>query len=106
MATIPTEQDSKKTDELSNRDLVRRSRERLASLLQTDAELRSAQPAPESIAILQACGSTIETVAKAFELYAERGCLAERAYEMKDGELVLLPEYRRATYGEVWERVE
>ncbi|MBX3203457.1 MAG: thioester reductase domain-containing protein [Labilithrix sp.] len=92
--------------ELSNDALVRRSQERLR-LLDGDPEVAGARPDMDAIAAIQRCATTIETVAKAFELYADRACFEERAFEGSAGDGVrLLPELRTVSYRDVWKRVE
>jgi len=85
---------------------LRRSTERLHRLLPHDLELQLARPSPEALDAIRRCGTTIESIAKAFELYGDRPCLAERAFE-PDGESVrLLPAYRKVRFVDVWRRVE
>lgn len=91
--------------ELSNDVLVRRAVERLR-LLADDPEVAEARPDVAAIAAIQRCATTIETVAKAFELYADRACFEERrAPDGEDGAR-LLPALAKVTYREVWARVE
>lgn len=92
-------------EELSNDALVRRALERL-SLLEDDPEIAAARPDADAIAAIQACATTIETVAKAFELYADRACFEERRVEDGAAGARLSTELRKVTYREVWARVE
>jgi fatty acid CoA ligase FadD9 len=103
---MASDQNPERQDELSNQTLLEESRVRLQRLLVDDPTLRELQPSPDAIAVIQSCRSTIETVATAFELYADRPCLAERAFVFHDGELELLPMLRTLRFREVWARVE
>jgi fatty acid CoA ligase FadD9 len=94
-------------EELSNDVLMQRARERLGELLKRDAELERSVPVLESIKEIMSCPTTIETVAKAFEIYADRPCFAERDVERtSDGGERLLPRFRTVTFADVWARVE
>jgi fatty acid CoA ligase FadD9 len=93
-------------EEVSNQALLRRSEERLKTLLDREPELRAAQVSPEAIEAIQSCATTIETVEKAFELYADRSCLAERAFETTEEGIRFLPALRKLRFRDVWARVE
>ncbi len=93
-------------DELDNQVLIERSRQRLERLLVREPDLQLLRPSSEAMDALRSCTSTIETVGRAFELYAERPCLAERTFTVDQGTLRLLPELRRSTYADVWRRIE
>ncbi len=90
----------------SNELLLRRSLERLQHMLPTDPELQGARPSEEALAAIRKCGTTIESIAKAFELYGDRTCLAERAFEQSGDGIRLLPELRSVRFADVWRRVE
>jgi hypothetical protein len=66
----------------------------------------SSRPSPELLEQIGKCVTTIEAVAKAFEVYADRPCLAERAYESTEEGIRLLPELRKLRYRDVWTRVD
>ena len=100
------DRDSTEEVELTNQELLERSRRRLLSLREHDPELRELAPSPELLEQIQKCPTTIETVAKAFELYADRPCFAERAFEITGETLRFLPELRKLRYRDVWARVE
>lgn len=87
------EHDPREETELRNQALLERSRLKLSHLLEKDPELRELAPSPDLVAQLKTCATTIETVAKAFEVYAERPCLSDAAA----GTL---------RYRDVWKRVE
>lgn len=95
--------------ECSNADtLLERSTERLHQLLPNDPELQRALPSEEALEAIRSHATTIESVAKAFEVYADRACLGERALEStsaEDGEVRLLQKFRTCSYSEVWARV-
>jgi fatty acid CoA ligase FadD9 len=76
--------------------LVRRARERLAYLVAEDDEIRRAAPSREAIEAIVCSRTTIESVAKAFALYAGRSCFRER----EPGGL-----FRSILYADVWARV-
>lgn len=103
----PSEEGPETQPEPSNDALLQRTRERLRRLLAHDPELAVSRPDAEAVAAIHASATTIETVAKAFELYADRPFVAERAYACEaDGSVRLLPELRRHRYRDVWARVE
>jgi fatty acid CoA ligase FadD9 len=89
-----------------NEVLRKRSTERLRRLLPNDPELQLARPSAEALEAIRGCGTTIESLAKAFEVYADRPCLAERAFEPATEGLRLLPEFRKVRFRDVWRRVE
>ena len=89
-----------------NEVLLKRSIERLHRLLPNDPELQLARPSAEALEAIRGCGTTIESIAKAFELYGDRPCLAERAFEPAGDGVRLLPEYRKVRFADVWRRVE
>ncbi|WP_437306415.1 thioester reductase domain-containing protein [Sorangium sp. So ce388] len=97
-------------DNESNDTLLTRSMERCVRLLQTDEELRRALPSPQALARIRSCRTTIESVATAFELYADRPCVGQRALDpaapAADGEPRYLPEFRAESFAAVWARVE
>ncbi|WP_437622351.1 thioester reductase domain-containing protein [Sorangium sp. So ce1151] len=94
----------------SNDTLLTRSLERCVRLLQTDEELRRALPSPEALGRIRSCRTTIESVATAFALYADRPCVGQRALDTAapeaDGEPRYLPEFRAESYASMWARVE
>ncbi|XXX76733.1 thioester reductase domain-containing protein [Sorangium sp. So ce134] len=92
--------------------LLTRSLERCARLLQTDDELRQALPSPMALEKIRSCRTTIESVATAFELYADRPCVGHRALDAAataadaSGTPRYLPEFRAVSYADLWSRVE
>ncbi len=93
--------------ELSRDAAFERSRRRLERLLPNDPLLREASPSATAIDEIVHCASAIETVAKAFELYADRPCLRVRRDSARDdGEERLSSRYETMRYSEVWARVE
>jgi fatty acid CoA ligase FadD9 len=94
-------------EELSREAALERARERLRRLLPSDPELRQTTPSFDAIEEIIKCPTAIESVAKAFELYADRPCFAERAVEIaSDGGERLLPRYEAVRYADVWARVQ
>src|SRR5262249_890789 len=87
--------------------LFTRSLQRLRCLLANDPEVRRVEPNQEAIDAIRSAPTTIETAAKAFELYADRPCLGERASE-RDASAATrrLPRYRTVSYADLWRRVE
>ncbi|WP_437689187.1 thioester reductase domain-containing protein [Sorangium sp. So ce176] len=96
----------------SNEALLTRSLERCARLLATDEELRRALPSPEALEQIRSRQTAIESVEAAFALYADRPCLGRRALDVAaaepdgGGSPRPLPEFRTASYADVWSRVE
>lgn len=89
-----------------------RAQDRLNALLDSDEQVRRAQPEPQVQAALQDPDLGLaRTVAEVMTGYADRPALAERAHRTtKDPatgrtERELLPEFRSTTYGELWSRV-
>ncbi|MDF2696249.1 MAG: hypothetical protein K0S65_4632, partial [Labilithrix sp.] len=94
-------------EELPNDVLIQRARDRLRNLISKDPDLQHAVPSLPAIQEIMKCPTTIESVAKAFELYADRPCFAERAIEpTSDGGERLLPRFRAVRYADIWARVE
>jgi fatty acid CoA ligase FadD9 len=89
-------------DALSDEALVERSRQRAEKFVLEDAELRKTLRSPNAMRELETMPTTIELVAKAFELYADRRCLGERV-TTEGGDLTR--DYRYFTFAEIWERV-
>lgn len=89
----------------SKERLIQRSSERLETLRAHDAELEGASLSDESLQAIRRCETTIESVAKLFDLYADRRCLGERAREGDDGASRWLPRFDMLSYAEVWRRV-
>ncbi|WP_437334862.1 thioester reductase domain-containing protein [Sorangium sp. So ce394] len=107
----PQESEITQNDD-SNELLLTRSLERCARLVQTDEELRRALPSPAALEKIRSRHTTIECVATAFELYADRPCVGHRpldtAATAADGGSAprYLPEFRAVSYADVWSRVE
>jgi fatty acid CoA ligase FadD9 len=91
---------------VTHQHLLQRALERSQQRLEHDAELRRAQPSPEAIGRIAGCKSSIECVAVACELYADRPCFGERAFSVVDGSVRHRREYRYLTYAELWSRVQ
>lgn len=74
-------------------------------MLLEDAELYRAMPSEEALEAIRSAPTTIEAVAKAFDLYADRACLGERSF-VSDGRggICFIPELHTISYGEVWSR--
>src|SRR5262249_47027394 len=58
--------------------LIRHARERTATLLARDEEVRRAAPSADATRAIGGSSTVIESVAKAFELYADRSCFGAR----------------------------
>src|SRR5580704_19052951 len=91
---------------VNHQHLLQRSLERSQQYLEHDAELRRAEPSPEAIARIARCKSSLECVAIACELYADRPCFGERAFSVVDGSVRHRKEYHHITYAELWGRVQ
>jgi fatty acid CoA ligase FadD9 len=91
---------------VNHQHLLQRALERSQQHLEHDAELRRVEPSPEAIERLAGCKSSIECVAMACELYADRPCFGERALSIVDGVVRHRNEYRHITYAELWSRVQ
>lgn len=90
----------------SDEALVERALARLGRLLADDAEVKAARPSPDALRAIRSSPTTIESVATAFELYADRVAFRERAFEIDEaGELRFLPELLSVRYREAWERI-
>ena len=82
------------------------------SLTERDEELRRLAPLSGSgERLLLECRSSIESLSRACELYAERPCFGERAFEVVGsgeaaGTIRALPSLRFTTYAALWKRVE
>src|SRR5262245_38838208 len=79
-----------------NERLIQRSRERLARLLTSEPAMARAALSDDAIEAIRSCPTTIASVAKAFECYAERVCFGE---PVRGG-------FGTLTYAEVWKRIE
>jgi fatty acid CoA ligase FadD9 len=91
---------------VNHQHLLQRSLERSQQHLEHDAELRRAEPSPEAIERIAGCKSSLECVAVACELYADRPCFGERAFSVVDGSVRHRKEYHHITYAELWGRVQ
>src|SRR5262249_38034510 len=92
-------------NEPSNESLMQRALDRSARLVESDAELRAVVPSPEAMAKIRACASSIESVAMACALYANRPCLGQRVFRPDGDSLRALPEFSTLSYSELWGRV-
>lgn len=77
--------------------LIAESSDRARRLRDEDAEWRASLASSEAIARLEGVGSSVEIIARAFDLYRERPAIAYRA----PGETI----FSTMTYGELWERI-
>lgn len=93
-------------DARPNDVLLERAVSRLERLLPNDPELQRARPLPAALEAIRSGATTIESLRKAFELYGERPCLAERAFEVSGDHVRLLPQFRTVRYADVWRRIE
>jgi fatty acid CoA ligase FadD9 len=84
---------------------LERSLARQAEHLARDAELARSLPSPEALARLAACPTSIDCVATACAVYADRPALGERALDFATGAARPLPRYQTVTYAALWARV-
>lgn len=90
----------------SNDALLARSVGRLRRLLSNDPDVDRAHPSPEALEAISKAPTTIEAIEKAFELYADRPCLGERAFELTKNGVVFLPTFREVSYADLWARIQ
>ncbi|HVH41142.1 MAG TPA: thioester reductase domain-containing protein [Labilithrix sp.] len=93
----------------SDAALLERARTRARDLITNEPELRRTLPPEEAIRAIERCPTSIELVAKAFELYADRVCLRERSCEIAAegpdaGRVRLLAGFRSLSFADVWRR--
>lgn len=87
--------------------LLRGSLERYQRRLPRDPDLQRSAPDPEALERLaEGERSSIEALALACSLYADRPALGERAFEVEEGAIVRLPRFRTWSYAEVWSRIQ
>ncbi|WP_438010805.1 thioester reductase domain-containing protein [Sorangium sp. So ce321] len=99
-----------------NETLLKRSLERGSRLLEADDQLQRTSPSRDAIDLLRReSGSSIELVALACRLYADRPCFGRRAIEVSprldtadtaDSAARALPAFDTMTYADLWTRVE
>ncbi len=106
MTTPKDPEEGRAAQPTPNEELQKQAGERLHELLPNDPELQHAAPSTEALSAIRSCGTAIDTLAKACELYADRPCLGERAFEVSGETIRLLPELRTVSYGDVWRRIE
>ncbi|AUX39065.1 oxidoreductase [Sorangium cellulosum] len=87
--------------------LLRRSLDRYQRRLEQDLELQRSAPSPEAVERLASGDrSSIEILALACSLHADRPALGARAFTVEDGVLRYLPRYQTLSYAELWARVQ
>ncbi|WP_437677068.1 thioester reductase domain-containing protein [Sorangium sp. So ce131] len=87
--------------------LLRRSLDRYQRRLEQDLELQRSAPSPEAVERLAGGDRpSIELIALACSLYADRPALGARAFTVEGGELRYLPSYDTLSYAELWARVQ
>ncbi|APR83696.1 Long-chain-fatty-acid--CoA ligase [Minicystis rosea] len=88
-------------------ELLQKSLDRHQRRIAQDPELQRSLPVPEAIAKLSSePRSTIETVALACSLYADRPALGERASVVEDGKRRSLARFDTLSYADLWSRVQ
>jgi fatty acid CoA ligase FadD9 len=92
--------------EFDNEALFREALERTRRLLEDDAQLRAVMPRQDALAeMTRTCRYSIEYVAKACELYADRQAFGTRAYELVNDEVRYLPRFETITYAKLWNQI-
>ncbi len=94
----------------SDDELTKRSVGRFQEKVDADAELTRHRPSSEAMGKIHRATSTLEGFATACEVYADRPCFGERAFEValppgREGPLRHSPGFVTIRYGELWSRV-
>ena len=87
-------------------DLRLRALERSRRLLEHDRDVQRNAPSPEARERVLSAPSSLETVAAACRVYADRPAFGERACVAEGATVRYLPELRYLTYAELWARIE
>jgi fatty acid CoA ligase FadD9 len=88
-------------------ELLQKSLDRYQRRLPHDVDLLRSAPSPEAMEKLAAGDrASIERLALACALYADRPAFGERDHEVDEGTIRYLPRFRTLTYADLWARVQ